>query len=117
MKGPENKFRDAKIVPFLESLGNDCWFFVKEAKTIRGIPDIIGTYKGRGFALEVKKSEAEAKKTCGRIVLQKYHLTKNERAGGFSFMVYPENFDHFQKHFLSIAPLFVPGHRSSSVVA
>lgn len=69
----------------------DSWFVVKEAKSIRGIPDIIGVVRGRFVALEVKRSEQEARENVGRIVLQKYVIEQINKAGGFACFVYPEN--------------------------
>lgn len=67
---------------------------MKEAKSIRGIPDIIGCTNGTFFALEVKKNEAESLHTTGRIVLQKHNMDKIRRAGGYASFVYPENVDN-----------------------
>lgn len=69
------------------------WYFVKEAGSIRGIPDILGIYNGVPFAMELKKSESEARKSTGRIVLQKYTLQQIDRAGGLPYIVYPENLE------------------------
>jgi len=69
------------------------YYFVKEAKSIRGIPDIIGCYRGHFFAMEVKRSKAEAMKKTGRIVLQKFTLSKINLAYGLAYIIYPENFD------------------------
>jgi len=71
----------------------DLYHFTKEALSIRGIPDIIGCYRGRFFAWELKRSEAEANKKTGRIVLQKYVLNKITQAGGIGELVFPENFE------------------------
>lgn len=75
----------------LDSIGKDLWYFVKEAGSIRGLPDIVGTYRGHLFAMELKKSESEARKNTGRIVLQKYTLRQIDLAGGLGYIVYPEN--------------------------
>lgn len=71
--------------------GKKLWYFVKEAGTIRGIPDILGIYNGVPFAMELKKSESEANKNTGRIVLQKYTLRQIDLAGGLGYIVHPEN--------------------------
>ncbi len=67
------------------------YFFVKEAAAIRGISDIIGCVNGTFVALELKRSEAEARKKTGRIVLQKHFLKKITDAQGYAILVYPEN--------------------------
>lgn len=69
------------------------YYFVKEARSIRGIPDIIGVYNGRFFAMELKKSRSEANKKTGRIVLQRYTLRLIDKAGGLGYIVHPENLE------------------------
>ena len=69
------------------------WFFIVQAFAIRGIPDVIGVCNGRFFAMELKKDKAESRKTTGRIVLQKYILDRIEKAGGLSYLVYPDILD------------------------
>ena len=67
--------------------------FVKEAKAIRGIPDIIGVYNSVFFALEVKRNKAEASKRTGRIALQRYVMKQMRNCGAFVAFIYPENED------------------------
>lgn len=69
-----------------------CWFFIKEAKSIRGIPDIIGCINGRFFALELKSAKSFSKDT-GRQALQTYRLRQIYEANGFGAFCYPENFE------------------------
>lgn len=69
------------------------WYFVKEAGSIRGLPDILGVYNSNLFAMELKKSESEARKSTGRIVLQKYTLQLIDRAGGLGYIVHPDNLE------------------------
>jgi hypothetical protein len=93
---------------------NKClWFFVKEAGAIRGIPDILGIYNGVPFVMELKRSESEARKKSGRIVLQRYTLRLVRLAGGLAYIVYPENLQEVlqdlkskcpQKHNRSLPP-------------
>jgi hypothetical protein len=82
-----------KVKDRLNSLGPDCYYFIKEAKALRGIADVIGWYRGRPFAWELKKSEAEAHKDRDGHALQKFYLGKASRAGGLGRFVYPENFE------------------------
>jgi hypothetical protein len=100
----ESKFQ-RKLKKKLDSIP-DSYFFVKEAKAIRGIPDIIGVMRGRFIALEVKKNEAEAKQSGGRIALQKYVLTMINKAGGYGAVIYPENeqeiLSELEKIFISL---------------
>lgn len=74
----------------LRAIPNSFWF-VKEAKSLRGLPDIIGCINGSFIALECKRNESEARHNTGRIVLQRKILHDIERVKGFSFFVYPEN--------------------------
>jgi len=78
--------KELKTIPSL-------YFFVKEAASLRGIPDLIGCVNGRFFAWELKRSEAEGNKTTGRIVLQKVTLNTINKCGGIGRVVYPENFE------------------------
>lgn len=52
---PEGKVK-AEIKAYLDSLGADCWYFMPAMMGYgrKGIPDIIGCYKGKFFAIEVK---------------------------------------------------------------
>ena len=88
----EAKFK-AKVKARLNKLGPDCYYFVKEAAALRGIADIIGCYKGRFFAWELKRSESAAHSKRDGHELQLYHLELVKRANGIARVVYPENFD------------------------
>ena len=68
------------------------FYFIKEALALRGIPDIIGCYKGRFFAWELKRSEKEST-TTGRAALQRYIIEKIRKAGGIGEFVSPENYE------------------------
>jgi hypothetical protein len=83
----------AKVKDRLDSLGDDCFYFIKEAKALRGLADIFGWYKGKPFAWELKKSYSESLKDRDGHALQKYMLSKASRAGGLGRFVYPENFE------------------------
>jgi len=71
-----------------------CYYFVKEALSLRGIADIIGCKNGRFFALELKKNFKEADKKSGRIVLQKHYIGKIKECGGYGKVAYPEIWQH-----------------------
>lgn len=75
-----------KAEPFL-------YEFTKEAAALRGIPDIIGCYKGRFFAWELKRSAKESRKLTGRIALQRHVLRLIQKAGGIGRLVHPDNFE------------------------
>lgn len=98
----ENKFRDSQLIPWLKSI-DGLKYFIKEALAIRAIPDIIGCYKSKFFALEVKKSKAEASRKTGRIVQQRYWLaTWAEEANAFTSFVYPENLEEVKEKLLNL---------------
>ncbi len=94
---PEGRFKK-HVIRFLETIPN-CYFFVKEAAAIRGIPDIIGCINGKYFALELKKDIKEAHKATGRIVLQRESIKKVLAAGGVGCILHPEFFNHFAVEF------------------
>lgn len=54
MKSPES-YEKADIKKFLDML--NCWHFSPYMKGMgkNGVPDIVGCYKGRFFAIEVKR--------------------------------------------------------------
>ena len=78
--------------------------FTKEAKSLRGLPDIIGCYKGQFFGWELKRSLQEAQKQTGRIVLQRYILSLIQRAGGIGELVHPDNLDDKLRELLQSHP-------------
>jgi hypothetical protein len=79
-----------KIRDYLDKQPNT-YHFVKEAKNIRGIPDLIVCKKGTFIALEVKRSAAELKKPGAK--LQAYNIKKITEAGGFAYFIFPENME------------------------
>jgi hypothetical protein len=93
-----------------------CYFFVKEAAAIKGIPDIVGHVNGHFFALEVKKNKAAARETKGRAVLQRYEIAKIRSKGGQGWFIYPENMDEVLEKIrvLSDYPSLYPENKSMS---
>lgn len=90
-----------KVISALKDI-DGLYFFVKEAASIRGIPDIIGCYKGRFFAWELKRSEKESLKKRDGHELQKYVISKIVKAGGIGRITYPENFQECINELLNI---------------
>lgn len=84
------------------------WFFIKEAASIRGIPDVIGLINGKFVALEFKKSVSEARKKTGRIVLQRYNIGIVNKCGGYGTFIYPENFEDVYSHLLLLSKTTIP---------
>ena len=67
----------AKIIKYLESIGA---YVVNGIYSKKGVPDLIGIYKGKGFGIEVKKPETKNNTTK----LQDYHLEQIRQAAGVS---------------------------------
>ena len=61
---PEGKVKSA-IKKYLDSLAPNCWYFmpIMMGYGRKGIPDIVGCYKGKFFAIEVKAPGAESHTT------------------------------------------------------
>lgn len=73
----------------LAKLG-DLWFWFVQDRFTSGIPDIIGVYRGRFFAIELKKPGDHHITRLQSIVLRLISL-----AGGFSSVVSTE--EEFEK--------------------
>ena len=87
---PEAKFQH-KVHKDLKKI-EGLFVFTKEALSLRGLPDLVGCYRGRFFGWELKKDEASTRHTTGRIVLQRHILQRIKRAGGVGEFVCPENY-------------------------
>ena len=82
-----------KIKAFLKSKGA---YFIKthgDRFSRIGVPDIIACVNGHFVAVEVKAENAKPSE------LQLYHLDEIRTAGGYSFLLYPKDFENF-KNFL-----------------
>lgn len=98
----ESKFKQ-KVMSRLKEV-DGMFVFSKEAKSLRGYPDIIGCYQGRFFGWELKRSESEARKQTGRIVLQRHILTLIQQSGGIGEIVHPDNFEEKLSALLQSVP-------------
>lgn len=83
------------VVECLEKMG--AWVMPKTHMSTLGIPDRIICLNGKFLAVEFKKSKTEAFKKTGRIVMQKKRLEEIKQAGGWAWLVYPENAYQFLK--------------------
>ena len=93
-KTPEGKFQD-KVIRYLKTLTN-CWYFKVFGGGMfqrAGIPDIVGCYYGRFFALELKAENGKPSQ------LQLYNLEKINKAGGYGRLLYPSEFEEFKGEF------------------
>lgn len=93
----ESKFQH-HVIKVLKA--NNIFHFVKEAGSIRGIPDIVGCAKdGTIFMWELKRSKSEVYNRKGelspkgRAVLQHHWMQKCIASGGIASFVFPENFE------------------------
>ena len=80
MKTPEGYEKD-EICKFLDSLELECWYFrpTMGGYGKSGVSDIIGSYRGRFFGIEVKR---EGK---GPTVLQQRRMADIRTSGGTAF--------------------------------
>ena len=101
MATPEGLFQK-RVLRRLKQI-EGMYVFKKEAAAIRGIPDVIGCFRGRFFCLELKASSKLARRTTGRIVLQKHNIERVRAAGGYGAIVYPENFEEVINQLLSFS--------------
>lgn len=90
-----------KVISVLKDI-EDLYYFSKEAAAIRGIPDLIISYKGRFIAWELKRSKVAAGQWRDGHELQKYNLLKINKSGGIGRVVYPENFEECLEELLSL---------------
>ena len=109
-----------KVTKKLDELikkGHAIYYFVKEAGSIRGIPDLVGCANGQFFAWELKRDRSEAEKTSGRIVLQRYTLSRIEQARGIGRIVHPENLEECLQELEAICSQPVHGDPDPSLLA
>lgn len=80
----ESEYTRKYIIPQLERLPNSWWLKVVGTPAQRnGIPDIVGCYRGRFVAVEVKNPEND--RTCTK--LQRKNLREIRTASGLSLVV------------------------------
>ena len=101
-KAPRESIYQRKLIKKLRQIPRS-YFFVKEAKSIRGISDIIGVVNGHPVFLEVKKSELEAQKYSPRNALQDKFLKDVQQVGAYSSKVFPENEAEIVKELISLS--------------
>lgn len=88
----EEKRYENQIKGFLKEEG--AWFIKYWAGaqyTKNGIPDLLACVNGYFVAIEVKAKRGKPSE------LQLYNLNKIEQAGGFAFLLYPEQWLKFRE--------------------
>lgn len=85
-KTPEGEVK-ARIREVLDSL-DKCWFFAPAANewTRIGVPDVVGCYRGRFFALEAKRDEKHKPTLSQRLIHARIRA-----AGGIILVVHAGN--------------------------
>lgn len=96
-KKKETVFKE-KFLPKLKALPGS-WVEKIQQRAIRGTPDILMCYYGWFLAFELKGTEDDVADE-----LQKHNLQKIERAGGYSFIVTPENAEETLRFVRSLKP-------------
>lgn len=89
IKMKENEFRDRFVLPLLQKFPKTK-YIIKQANSLRGIPDLICCINGKYVEFEVKKSVKELEDY--RHKLQEYEMDKTWKANGIAFTIYPENY-------------------------
>lgn len=87
---PETKLKKAAVA-YLDDFGDDCWYFkvLGGPGQKAGVPDIVGCYKGRFFAPELK---VHPNKPSGK---QLHEIAKIQAADGCSDVIW--SIEEFKK--------------------
>lgn len=91
----ETKFKK-RIRPLLEAIPRSWWLKTQE-RTMRGVPDFLGSVRGHFVALELKMDGEEPD------MLQEWVLGKIIKAGGMAVCVTPKNWPEVYKTLLQIS--------------
>lgn len=88
----EKQFEN-QVKKYLKSL--NCWFVKIWGGGFQrsGIPDIIGVFNGRFFALELKSNIGKPSE------LQKRNIRLINESGGYGKILYPKQFGEFKEEF------------------
>ena len=87
---PEAKVK-AKVKKILDSMGAYYFFPIGGPYARAGVPDIVGCYKGKFFAIECKAGKGKT------TALQDRELDLIRSAGGVSFVVNEDNLGDVEK--------------------
>lgn len=87
---PEKKFEN-EVKRYLTSIG--AWWYKTfgNACTRSGCPDILGVYRGRMIALEIKASNGRPS------ALQLREIERIRQAGGYARILYPKDFESLKR--------------------
>ena len=87
----EEKRFENEVKRYLTSIG--AWWYKTfgNAYTRSGCPDILGVYRGRMIALEIKASNGRPS------ALQLREIERIRKAGGYARILYPKDFDSLKR--------------------
>jgi hypothetical protein len=91
---PETVFKE-KVKKWVEKL-DQSYVVTIDQSALRGIPDLLCCIKGTFIGIELKSSFSETHNSS-RFKLQNWYLNKIRKAGGYGFVIYPENWDKMKK--------------------
>ena len=83
---PEKKVK-TKVVAILKELGAYYFYPITGGYGASGVPDIVGCYKGRFFAIECKAGKGKT------TALQEKNLNNIMTAGGLAIVVHEDNME------------------------
>lgn len=91
---PETRFKK-KVVKWIETELKGSYVITVDQSALRGIPDLICCIKGTMVGIELKRSYDETYNSS-RFKLQGWCLNKIRKAGGYGYVIYPENWIRHQ---------------------
>lgn len=93
---PEKRVKN-QVVKHLKELGEDVYYFFPATGGYgrSGVPDIVGCYKGKFFAIECKAGKNTT------TALQERELANIAKAAGVGWVVNEDNIDSVRKVLLS----------------
>jgi len=83
---PEKKVK-TKVVAILKELGTYYFYPVTGGYGASGVPDIVGCYKGRFFAIECKAGKGKT------TALQEKNIAQIKTTGGLAIVVNEDNIE------------------------
>lgn len=88
---PLEKEFQKKVLKYLKGI-DSLWCFKSNELSMSGIPDILGCYKGKFIALELKRSDKHH-----ATPLQLYTIAQINDAQGYARVVNPENWEKIKQ--------------------
>lgn len=95
MLTPEKKVKN-QVVNVLKSFGAYYFYPVAGGYGVSGVPDIVGCYKGKFFAIECKAGKGKT------TALQDKHIAQIIGQGGYAIVVNESNIDDVNELIMEI---------------